>query len=234
MENHLSLRKAALIAGFAYLAIFIFGFSFSIIESFIVSGDATATAENIIASESLFRLAIAGLMITLIADAIVAWALYIFFKPISKGVSLLTAWLRLLYTAIFGFTVAILYSVLILLSGAKFLTVFEPNQLNALALIFINIYQYGLDIGYVFFGLHIFGLGYLILKSRTLPRVLGILLMIAFVGYMINSFASVLSSSYANTPIFFIIFIAVPAIIAELSLTLWLLFKGGKTPEITN
>jgi len=182
--SNISFRKIALIAGFAYLAIFIFGFSFGIIESFIVSGDAAATANNITESESLFRLGIVGLIIVLIADAVVAWALYIFFKPISKGISLLVAWLRLLYTAIFGVIIINLFFVLQLLSGANFLTVFGQNQLNALALLFMNVYQYGFNIAYVFFGLHIFGLGYLILKSRTIPRILGILFLFAFVGYI--------------------------------------------------
>jgi len=167
-------------------------------------------------------------LIVLVADAVVAWALYIFLKPVSKGLSLLTAWFRLLYTAIFGVALLILLIVLVLLSGADYLTVFEPSQLHALSMIFLNTYQYGLNIGFIFFGIHILGLGYLIFKSGTVPRILGVLLMIAFVGYMIDSFASVLSSSYANNPIAFIIFITVPAIVSELSLTIWLLFKGGK------
>jgi len=224
----ISLRKAALIAGFAYLIIFIFGISFGIIEGFIVPGDAAETANNILSNELLFRSGIVGLIIVLVADAVVAWALYVFLKPINKGISLLTAWFRLLYTAIFGFTIIHLLSVLKLLSNAEYLKVFEPDQLHALALQTLNSYQYGYNIGYVFFGLHILGLGYLIYKSNYIPRILGILLMIAFVGYMIDSFASVLSASYASNPIAFIVFIAVPAILAEFSLTVWLLWKGRK------
>jgi len=92
----------------------------------------------------------------------------------------------------------------------------------------LSTYQYGLNIGYVFFGLHIFGLGYLIFKSDYIPRILGVFLIVASVGYQIDSFASVLSSTYANNEVLFYLFIAGPAILAELSLTLWLLFKGGK------
>jgi len=232
-EIKISPRRIALIAGFAYLMIFIFGLSFGVIENFIVSGDATTTANNIMASESLFRLGIVGLIIVLVADAVVAWALYIFFKPVSKSVSLLTAWLRLLYTALFGIILINLFSVLELLSGADYLKVFEPNQLYSQAMIFLTTYQYGFNIAYIFFGLHILGLGYLILKSDNIPKFLGIFLMIAFVGYMIDSFGSIFSTSYASNPMFFIIFIAVPAIIAELSLTIWLLWRGGKQNQLS-
>jgi len=224
----ISLRKAALIAGFGYLVIFIFGIYFGVIDSFIVPGDAETTANNIMASEWLFRMSIAGLVIVLVADLVVAWALYVFLRPVNKSLSLLTAWFRLVYVAIFGFMLLTLLVVLQLLSGADYLTVFETSQLHALVMIFLNAYQYGFNIAFVFFGLHIFGLGYLIYKSDYIPKILGVLLMIAFVGYMIDSFASVLSSSYANNGALFIVFIAVPAIISELSLTIWLLFKGEK------
>ena len=119
-----------------------------------------------------------------------------------------------------------------LLSGADYLKVFEPSQLHAQAMILLNAYQSGFNIAYVFFGLHIFGLGYLILKSNYIPRILGVLLIVAFVGYQIDSFASVLSPSYASNETNFLLFIAVPAIISELSLTLWLLFKGRKISEM--
>lgn len=228
----ISLRKVAIVAGIGYLVVFIFGIFFGVIQNFIVPGDASTTANNIIESKSLFRIAIAGLLIVLIADAIVAWALYVFLKPISKSLSLLTAWFRLLYTAIFGILLINLFPVLHLLSGTDYLTVFEPNQLHAQVMIFLNVYQSGLNVAYIFFGLHIFGLGYLILKSGYIPRILGILLIVAAVGYQIDSFASVLSPSYASNETNFIIFIAIPAIISELSLTLWLLFKGGKQIEV--
>ena len=88
-------------------------------------------------------------------------------------------------------------------------------------------YDYGFNVGFVFFGLHILGLGYLIVRSNYVPGVLGILLIIAAVGYLIDSFASFLSSDYANNEALFVVFVAVPAIISELTLTVWLLIWGG-------
>jgi len=227
----ISLRKAAMVAGFGYLPVFILG-GFANFSNFIVPGDAATTANNIMASEQLFRTYIASWLIVLAADAVVAWALYVFLKPVNKSLSLLAAWFRLVFVAIFGIALLNLLIVLQLLSGADYLTVFEPNQLQAQAMSFVNAYTFGVNISFVFFGLHIFFLGYLIYKSDYIPRILGVLLIVASIGYFIDSFASILSSNYASNEIYFIMFIAVPAIISELSLTLWLIFKGRKIPEL--
>ena len=227
----ISLRKAALVAGFGYLPVFILG-GFANFPNFIVPGDAATTVNNIMASESLFRTYIASWVIVLAFDTLVAWALYILLKPVHKSLSLLAAWFRLVFVAIFGIALVNLLSVLPLLSGADYLTVFEPNQLQAQAMSFVNAYTFGVNISFVFFGLHIFFLGYLIYKSDYIPRILGVLLIVASIGYFIDSFASILSSNYASNEIYFIMFIAVPAIISELSLTLWLIFKGRKIPEL--
>ena len=227
----IALRQAALVAGIGYLFIFIVN---SVASAFIGLGDAATTASYIMASESLFRLGIACWVILLVADVVVAWALYVFLKPVSKSLALLTAWFRLLFTAIIGITLLNLFSGMQLLSGADYLTAFEPNQLHAQALLYLNTYAFGFNIGFVFFGIHILGLGYLIFKSGYVPRILGVFLMIAFVGYQIDSFASVLSSSYANNEVLFFVFVAMPAVIAELSLTLWLLIKGTKVEQQDN
>ena len=222
----ISLRSAARVAGFGYLVVFVLGiFAFSV-ENLIVPGDAAATANNISDSELSFRVGVASLLIVLVADAVVAWALYIFLKPVSESLSLLTAWLRLLYVAVAASAFVGLFSVLAILGGAVDSMVFELGQLDGLTTLFLNFYQYGFNVSFVFFGLHILGLGYLIWKSDYVPRVLGVLLIIAALGYQIDSFASLLSSSYANNDTLFVVFVAVPAIVSELALTLWLLIRG--------
>ena len=219
----MSLRRAAQVGGFGYLVVFVLGiFAFSL-EDLIVPGDAAATASNISDSELSFRAGVASLLIVLVADAVVAWALYIFLKPVSESLSLLTAWLRLIYVAVAASAFAGLFSVLMILSGP---TVFELGQLDVPTSLFLNLYEYGFNVSFVFFGLHILGLGYLIWKSDYVPRVLGVLLIIAALGYQIDSFASLLSSSYANNDTLFVVFVAVPAIVSELALTLWLLIRG--------
>ena len=218
-----SLRSAARVAGFGYLLIFVTGIFAFPLDDLIVPGDAATTASNIAGSELSFRAGIASALILLVADLVVAWALYIYLKPVSESLSLLTAWLRLIYVAVAASAFAGLFSVLMILSGP---TVFELGQLDVPTSLFLNLYEYGFNVSFVFFGLHILGLGYLIWKSDYVPHVLGTLLIIAAVGYQIDSFGSMLSSSYANNDTLFVVFVAVPAIIAELALTLWLLIRG--------
>src|SRR5258706_7600265 len=118
--SEISLRNAARIAGFGYLMVFILGIfgNFFVFEKLIVPGDAVTTANNIIANESLFRLGIASWVIVITFDALVAWALYILLKPINKSLSLLAAWFRLVFVAIFGYSFVDYFSVLQLFSGA--------------------------------------------------------------------------------------------------------------------
>lgn len=226
----ISHRQAARIAGLGYLAIFILttvANSFAL-EKIIVTGDAVATANNILASGSLFRLGIAGWMIVLMCDAVVAWALYLFLKPVNRELALLAAWMRLLFVAIFAAGLLSLFPILELLSGAEHMKAFDPGQLNAQIMAHLRAYQNGVHASFVPFGLNILVLGYLIFKSGNAPRVLGILLMAAAAGYQIDSFGNFLSPAYAANEMNFIIFVAVPAAASELWLTLWLLVKGGK------
>ncbi|MCH8801867.1 MAG: DUF4386 domain-containing protein [Chloroflexi bacterium] len=217
----------ARIAGFGYLIVFLFGIfaNFFALEKIIEPGDAATTASNLADSELLFRIGIAGWIIVLVADAMIAWALYVLLEPANKSLSLLAAWFRLVFVAIFAVTLLYLFVVLELTKGYN-ATVFDTGQVQAQMTLFLGGYDYGINIAFVFFGLHISVLGYLVFKSDFIPKILGVLLMVASGGYLIDSFASFLSSEYADNDVWFLIFVAAPAIIAELSLTVWLLFKG--------
>ncbi len=230
----ISQGKAAKVAGIGYLIIFVLGLfaNFFIFGSLIVKGDAATTANNILANELLFRAGIVSWIIVLICDIVIAWALYIFLKPVNKSLSLLTAWFRLIYIAIFGITQLNLIFVLILFSGADYLSVFNTNQLQALALVFLNGHSYGFLIGLVFFGVHLFLISYLILKSGYIPKILGVLLILSALGYLIDSFANFLLPNYADYQTIFLLLVAVPGVVGELSFTLWLLFKGSKVQTI--
>ncbi len=233
MPNRLtetSPRIYARVAGFALLLMAILAMfaNFFVIEGLIIPGDAATTANNIMANDLLFRSGVISFIIVLILDVLVAWALYIFLKPANENLALLAAWLRLIYTVIFGIAIYHLLSVLELLSGAEYLTVFETAQLHAQVMLSINAFRNVWLIGLVFFGLHLFVIGYLIFKSGFMPRILGVLLMIACFGYLIDSFAHFLLSNYTDYEAIFLIIVAVPGVIGELSLAFWLLFKGGK------
>jgi hypothetical protein len=230
----ISPAKAARVAGIGYLIIFVLGIfaNFFIFGGLLVRGDAAATANNIMANGLLFRGGMLSWLIVLICDIVIAWALYIFLKPVSKSLSLLTAWFRLVYVTIFGITQLNLLFVLLLLSGTDYLAVFDTNQLQALAMLFLNGHNLGFLIGLVFFGVHLLLLSYLIFKSSYIPKILGVLLILSSLGYLIDSFANFLLPNYADYETIFLLLVAIPGIIGELSFTLWLLLKGTKIPEI--
>jgi hypothetical protein len=221
-----SLRQAAVFAGLGYLIVFIFGFANIRREKLTVRGDAATTASNIVASESRFRAGTASWIVVLVADVVVAWALYVFLKPVGESLSLLTAWVRLVYVAIAAVAVVNLLSAVGLLTDADESEGFRADQRNAQAMLFLRSYDFGFNVGFVFFGLHILGLGYLIVRSDYIPTVLGVLLIVASVAYLVDSFACFLSSSYGSNEAHSLVF-AIPAIISELSLTVWLLVWGG-------
>jgi len=235
MKNRIadiSVRKAAKVAGFALLIMLIPAIfaNFFVFPSLIVPGDATTTANNIMASEGLLRAGIGSWLIVIILDLVIAWALYVLLKQANKSLSLLAAWFRLMHAAIFGITLLNLVFVLQLLSGADYLTVFETSQLHALVLLFLNGYNYGFNIGIFFFSFHLGILGYLVFKSGYIPRILGVFLIISSFAYLIINAGEILLPAYPET---IALVLGVPAFIGEFLLTLWLLFKGGKIPEIS-
>ncbi len=223
-EEILSIQKTARIAGVLYLLITVLSIPvhFVIPSQLIVAGDAAATANNIMASAGLFRIGIGTELVLLLSEIVLSVLLYVLLRPVSKTLSLVAAASRLTMTMIHGANLLTHFFVLLLLSGAGYLTVFTPDQLQALGMVFLNAYDYGFTIGIVFLFLHALILGYLIFKSGYFPRILGILFMIASLGYLIDSFSNVLIAGYKTGPVY----LALPIAIAEIAFPLWLLMKG--------
>ncbi|MCB0213477.1 MAG: DUF4386 domain-containing protein [Anaerolineae bacterium] len=221
-------KSTARVAGVLYVIIIIAGIfaEFFVRQSLIVPGDATATATNIAASEGLFRLGIVGDLIMILSDIALALIFYVLFKPVSNALSLLAAFFRLGQATILGLNLLNLFFVLQLLSGADYLAAFEADQVPALMMLFLNGHSIGYSIGLVLFGLSLFVLGYLVLKSGYVPKVLGILLMVAAAGYLIDSLAGFLLPNYDDFETIFALVVFLPAFIGELSMALWLLLKG--------
>ncbi|QYR21312.1 DUF4386 domain-containing protein [Paenibacillus sp. sptzw28] len=219
--------------GLLLMAVLAMFSNFSVIEGLIVPGDAAATANNIMTKEMLFRGGFIGFVIVLILDVLVSWTLYVLLKPINKNLAMLAALFRLVYTAIFGAALFNFLNVLQLLSGAEYLTAFTTDQLHAQVMLLIGAFNNGWLIGLVLFGFHLLVVGYLIIKSRGyLPRIIGIFLVIAFAGYVIDSIAHFLLPGYTDYKTIFLLIVAIPGIIGELSLAFWLLIKGVKV-ELT-
>ncbi len=219
------IKNTARVAGLLYLIIAIAGpFSFFYVRSsIIVPGDATATANNIMASEWLFRMGIVSDSVVFLSEIVLIALLYVLLKPVSRTLSLVAVFARLAMAVLQGINLLNYFIVLLLLSGAGYLTVFEPDQLHALVLLFLNAYEDVALIWGTFFGLHTFVLGYLVYKSGYFPRILGILLVSASIGYLTDSFGNFLLPQYEEI---FALIVVVLAIAGELLFTLWLLIRG--------
>jgi hypothetical protein len=228
MTNHpvdTSPQVYARIGGVLYLIIIVAGLFGEVFVrgSLIVSGDATATASNIMASQLLWRFGIVGDLIMHVCDIPLMLILYVLLRPVNKALALLALLFTLIQTAVLVAYKLSLLVALFLLGSADYLKVFEPHQLHALAYLFVKSDGYGFGIGLIFFGCACLVSGYLILRSRYLPKLVGALMQIAGLCYLTNSFSLLLAPTFART-----IFpaILVPAFISELSLCLWLLVKG--------
>ena len=214
----------ARIAGLFWLMTFITGsFAMFIGAKFVVAGNAAATAANILAQESSFRL---GGVANLVATACYLTAtilVYVLLKAVNKNLSLLAAFFSLLGCGIGALGFFFYLAPLTVLGGAPYLNVFSAEQLQAHALTFLRLSGQANDLGLVFFGLHILLVGYLILRSTFLPRILGALLAIGGLCYITSSFADFLSLPFRT---YLFPYILLPAFIAELLLSLWFLARG--------
>ena len=227
--NHhegLTLRQAALIAGFAYLLSPVTTAEFSIMPKLVIPGNIEQTVQNIVAHQGLFVAAIFCYLITFIEDVVIAWALYVLLVPVNRSVSLLTAWFRLVYTAIALFGWLNLVTVFRLLNTPDYLTAFGSAQLHAQVLLLLRSFRYDWSMSLVIFGIHLVLLGYLIYRSGYIPRIIGILLVIDGLGWAIDSLQPYL---YPNAHLGFLFI----TFFGELVFMLWLLIRGWKIQEPT-
>ncbi len=219
------MKKNARIAGGLYFIYIITTMFANVSRSkLIVSGDAVATANNIRASEGLFRIGFMSDVLAGVLFLLAAWALYVLLKSVDENIALLFVLLNLGGVAVQCLNMLNLFSAALLLSGADYLKVFQVDQLQALAMLFIDLYKNGFMIAQVFYGAWLFPLGYLVFKSGYLPKILGILLMIECFGWLMYPFQFFLFPAYAV--ISYLSFAV--GFIGEFSLTLWLLIKGVK------
>ena len=200
----LSTSKAALIVGIAFITsvIIVTIVDDILLANFVVPGDTEALARDIEANRRIFGFAVVGYLLVLVLDAIISMALYVVLKPANKNRASLTAVLRVLY----AFTLII---------GLFFL-----------AFQIIDVYYYASLklLGYVFFALHIFVLGYAVFKSAYIPKGLGILLVIASFTYIVFFVDLQLPETLG-------VLTMVTMAIAELSLSIWLIVKRTRLPE---
>ena len=208
-------RLKARIAGVFYLLeMLTAGFALFVLRRLGVSGDAAATATNILAHQSLFQLGFAANLLGFACYIAVTGLFYDLFKPVNKSLSLLAAFFSLVGCTVGAVSCLFELAPLAVLGGAQYLNVFKVEQLQALALTFLKLYGQCFDISFVFFGFYCLLIGYLIFRSGFLPRILGAGMAIAGLGWL-----TFLSPALAHDLSPYIL----AAGIGEVSLTLWLL-----------
>ena len=217
----------ARVGGIAYLIIIVAGAfgEMYVRNTIIVPGDATTTANNILANPLLWRIGIAGDLLMHVCDVIVMMCLYVLLKPVNKNLALLAILFNLIQTSVLVANKLNLLMPLYLLDNADYLKTFDPHQLQTLSYLSIKAHGYGFGVGLIFFGFECLILGYLIFKSGFLPKIIGVLIQIAGFCYLVNSFAMIIAPKISNFSLL------IPAFIGEFSFCLWLIIKGVNVPK---
>ena len=193
----------------------------------VAPGDAAATAANILASGRLYRLGLVGYLVAFLCDVPVAVLLYVLLRSVSRPLALVAAAFRLVYAAFVGANLVLYLGAHAFLSGAGYLGAFETPQLQALALLCLDMHEQGFHLALVFFGVHLLLLAVLLLRSTSFPKVLGVLIALAGASYLIGN-VSLFLAPEVNAVL--APFLALPASF-ELVLALWLTVKGLKQSD---
>jgi len=217
-------ESAAKIAGFAYLIIIVAGIvaEFVMRSSLIVADDATATVNNILASDMLFRSSIVLDLVMIGADMVVAVALYVLLRPINRHLALLAALFRVVMDSILGVNLLNLLAAVTLVENNSDTSVFASEQINALAMSFIDAHALGYSVGLVPFAFATLIVGYLLYTSNYVPRPVAVMLALAGLTYLTGSAIHILAPDLNET---FSVAYVVP-LVAESSFALWLVFRG--------
>jgi len=221
-----SIKNPGRFAGLLYVLVSIVGFFAMgyVPNKLIVHGNAAATANNIAAHETLFRLGIAGALIGQAGFIFVALALYDLLKGVNQRHASLMVLLIVVSIPIAFLNELNSIAALALVRGADFLSILEKPQRDALAMLFLKLHGQGFVVAELFWGLWLFPLGLLVYGSRFLPRFLGIWLAFAGFAWVILSLTGILLPQYQDKLNTYL----QPAIVGEIAFMLWLLIKGAK------
>lgn len=221
----MSPKTLARIGGALYLAIIVIGAFGEIFvhQRIVVAGNAALTAAHIQSMESLWRFSIAAELVLLICAVALLAIFYILLKPVSRRLALLAVLFNLVAIAVEATITMRFVEALFPLGNSSYLAAFSPAQRQALVGLSLESHAYGYGVSLVFFGCFCITIGYLIFRSGYFPKVLGVLMQIAGLCYLVNSFALILSPALSDR-----LFPAIlaPSFIGELSLCLWLLVMG--------
>lgn len=215
------IRQSGLVAGIGILAMAaLSGFGIFFAGAGLVTpGDAAQTVEDISASEGLFRWGMLSLYGVVVLDVAVAWALFRFFSPVRIGLARLAAWFRLAYAAVFMLAIGQLTGVAGLVTDEKYTGVFTAEQIQGQTLLKVDAFDDLWMAGLILFGTHLAIVGYLAYASGYVPKLLGVLLAVAGVGYIFDSAASTLLASPPGS-------VATVTFLGEFLLAVWLVARS--------
>ncbi|MDD3449070.1 MAG: DUF4386 domain-containing protein [Gammaproteobacteria bacterium] len=217
----------ARVAGLLYLVIIVCGISGEafIRSGLIVPGDAAATAANIRIFQGLFRASFAADAVMLLCDVAIAVLFYVLLRPAGRTLALVAAAFRLTQAAVLGLNLLNQHAAVLVLGGAGYAGAFTPDQLNALALLFLDLHSHGYDLGLLFFGLSCLALGRLVVRSVLFPGVFGYGLMAAGAVYLAGSFTRFLLPDLAPAiaPLYIV------PLAVETAFALWLTIRGVRS-----
>jgi hypothetical protein len=218
-------QRSARLGGALYLAIIVLG-AFAegfVTNKLIVSGDAAATAHNILRASTLWRFGVAADFIVVVLAVPLLWIEYLLLRPVSKRLILLAVMFNLTSLAVEAISKLFLIVVMPTLANTESLHAFSPEQLQVLATLALRAHDVAFDIALIFFGFTCLLYGYLIFRSGFLPRTIGVLMLLAGASYLTACFSALFAPDLANliSPA-----ILIPSLIGETSFCLWLLVKG--------
>jgi len=216
-----AMRQAGVVAGVGILvlaALSAFGI-FYVLEGLVTQGDAAGTVEDIRSSDGLFRWGIASLYLVVVLDVVVAWALFRFLSPVSRGLSRLAAWFRLAYAGVFLVAIAQLAGIPDLVTADYYSSVLTTEQIQGQTLVKADAFDDLWMAGLILFGIHLLLVGYLAYRSGYVPKLLGVLLLVAGAGYVFDSVASTVLASPPGS-------VATFTFLGEFLLALWLVVRG--------
>jgi hypothetical protein len=222
---HPALHRAALIAGYGLLLMAVLAglATFGVLERLVTDGDPSRTTSDILAAFRSFQLAILALFGVAVLDVVLAWVLWAFFDRVHHTVAVLAAWCRGLYAVVFAVAISQLVAAARLLADER-LRGQADLQLQSEVLTQIQQFDDMWSLGLGLFGIHLLLIGWLAFRSGYVPRFIGVLVLIAGMGYLVDSFGGLLSPTYALA-------LASFTFIGEIVFMAWLLLFAARRPR---
>ena len=190
------------------------------VPSVIMTGDAATTAAQLRLNDDLFRLGFAAYLVEAFSDVVLAWLFYVLLKPVHRDLALLSALLGIVSMSLFAVTQMFYFSAPMFVGESKYLTAFSPAQREALASMFLSLYAGLSGLFMLFYGTAWIIRGFLTFASGYLPRFLGVLMVVAGLGFVAKNVTKVLAPAYSSD------LLLAPMFLNVVAVAIWMLLKG--------